>query len=200
MFTYDQIKKTEDIDLEDLGFSAIDVTPQDADWQQGYPEEWQYWEACRSDPDYQDVEEGVLVYPDDQNKVDRLYEYCEGPMMNYVYELDDLTWGRFGFHSSIQEAAAHLYDLPLCIIEFYNGPIDYGLALTGGGMDFSWEICEAYMRLGHVPPVHFADLPRMGGRGESEADRKIIGACKKSFERQSQQSNQGIDSLEKNFG
>lgn len=54
----------------------------------------------------------------------------------------------------------------------------YYLALTGGGMDFSWEICESYMRLGYLPPAHFASsLPRMAGRGTSNLDEWILRGC-----------------------
>lgn len=76
----------------------------------------------------------------------------EGPMMNCFYPCD--------FHA-LEDAGAALAGLPLCAVEMYDG--EKGLALTGGGMDLSWEICEAYIRLGHLPPVHF-DLSDMSGR------------------------------------
>lgn len=197
MFTYDQIQKTEDIDLMDLGQGAINNQPQNKDWQEGYPEEWQYWEACASEPDYQDVKPGVLVYPDDQDKVDRLHEYCEGPMMNSVTELPE-SWGnQYRPFDSVSEAAAQLYDLPVCIVEFFERSMDYGLALTGGGMDLSWELCLAYIRLGHTPPLKFCDLPRMAGMDFSAPENKIvIEACKKSCKAHTGQINRLLSDLE----
>jgi hypothetical protein len=87
------------------------------------------------------------------------------PMMSYYYPLPELKnkW------SSPEAAQAHqeLYGGPVCVALVGDEPV---LALTGGGMDLSPEICRAYMLLGYLPPVHFAgDLPRMGGR-KSETD------------------------------
>lgn len=53
----------------------------------------------------------------------------------------------------------------------------YGLALTGCGMDFTWEICNTYMNLGYYPPTALCRLPAMAGRGSSARDRRIIEAC-----------------------
>lgn len=87
----------------------------------------------------------------------------EGPMMNYYYPLDTP-------HSfDPQQAALKLVDLPVCLVSFAN---EYALALTGGGMDLSWEICEAYVRLGEAPPFHFASrLPRMA---EVASERHVV--------------------------
>lgn len=93
------------------------------------------------------------------------------PMMNYYYPLPD----RDSFNG---EDANKIQDMPLVLVEFEDE--NCALALTGGGMDLSWEICEAFIRLGYRPPLHFCDLPAMAGRGESEHDRAIIEACKES--------------------
>jgi hypothetical protein len=60
--------------------------------------------------------------------------YFEGPMMNFFHpcELRGL---------SNEEAAEAIAHLPLCVVEFEDG--ERGFALTGGGMDLSWEICDA---------------------------------------------------------
>ena len=47
-------------------------------------------------------------------------------------------------------------------------------------MNLAWEICEAFMLLGFLPPLHFCDLPGMAGRGASAKDRWIIAGCLKS--------------------
>jgi hypothetical protein len=67
----------------------------------------------------------------------------------------------------------------LCVIKLRDGQT--GLALTGGGMDLSWEICEAFVKLGFYPPAHFARLPKMAGRGEDKHDRRIIAKCRESL-------------------
>lgn len=82
---------------------------------------------------------------------------AEGPMMNYFYPLPSCDDDR---HSASE--AELLADLPLCLVEFKDD--GWALALTGGGMDLSWEICEAFMRLGYLPPLKYcADLPDMAG-------------------------------------
>ena len=91
---------------------------------------------------------------------------AEGPMMNYFYPVSDYTPG------DMEEWAAKITDLPLCVVEIDG---ERGLALTGGGMDLSWEIAEAFIRLGYYPPT-WIDLPAMSGRGESEKDRAIASA------------------------
>jgi hypothetical protein len=102
------------------------------------------------------------------------YIHSEGPMMNYFYPCD--------FKGSIEEAALALDGLPLCAIELSDGT--KGLALTGGGMDLSWEICEAYIALGFLPPVHFCgNLPRMSGKTlKDDGTRMVIAAAKRSAE------------------
>ncbi len=50
--------------------------------------------------------------------------------------------------------------------EDWTGETVYFLALTGGGMDLSWNICAAYAAAGNVPPVRLLrDLPHMAGPG-----------------------------------
>ncbi len=76
---------------------------------------------------------------------------AEGPMMNYAHPC---AW------SDMTEAARILVDLPVIPVLLRDGT--KALALTGGGMDLSWEIAEAYVRLGYLPPMRFAgDLPNM---------------------------------------
>lgn len=77
---------------------------------------------------------------------------ASGPMMNYFYEcpLKDQC-----------AAALAIAHLPLCVVEdTITG--NTGFALTGGGMDFTWEICAAYIACGFLPPTYF-ELPKMGG-------------------------------------
>jgi hypothetical protein len=81
------------------------------------------------------------------------------PMINYAYPIK--------LRGDANEAATKLLDLPLTLVRFEHSG-EYGLALTGGGMDLSAEICKAYIALGQRPPVHFCDVPRMAGREYSK--------------------------------
>ena len=114
--------------------------------------------------------------PLDEHEFDRLMQEepymhgTEGPMMNYWYPVDHIT-----DEDEAEQAAVKLQDVPLCVVEV-NG--DYGLALTGGGMDLSWDICKAFVLIGALPPVHFADLPDMG---PTYADAEVVQAMRRSL-------------------
>lgn len=87
--------------------------------------------------------------------------------------------GRDSFDESHAEKIA---DLPLCIVRFEDDE-SYALALTGGGMDLSWEIAEAFMRLGYLPPLAYCDLPNMAGMDTGdERHRWVIAGCLRSCE------------------
>lgn len=172
-----------------LNCDAIDVTPQTIDWQEVMGEDMEGWRAfecftcdgcnrevvCSSlgENEHRDIEHEVIVMVEGEEE----YQRCtcdasisfEGPMMSYWYpvKLDDC-----------EDAARKIAHLPLCVVEFEDGRT--GLALTGGGMDLSWEICEAFIALGYWPPLHFCDLPRMSGRGKSDKDQATIAACMES--------------------
>ena len=98
------------------------------------------------------------------------YECCDGgfPMMNYRYpvKLRDET-NQMAFDS--------LDGLPLTLIEDLESG-DFYLALTGGGMDLSAEICKAYIALGQRPPAHFCRVPRMAGCKYSREFLDILAA------------------------
>lgn len=119
---------------------------------------------------------------------------ADGPMMNYYYPLP-----RFGL--GWYQAADKIRDLPLCLVYFDDDRTDaYALALTGGGMDLSWEICEAFMRLGYLPPAHFADLPSMAGVGETEREREIVAACVESLTVQAERLSNRAEHMKANAG
>lgn len=146
-------------------YDAIDSKPVDFDFSEGYDPDgfsgWNYTEAVECDECGQ-----VIIYEDDhadgcETEGDARDLYAEGPMMNYFYPVE----------IKYEEAAARdIVDLPLCVVNI-NGVT--GLALTGGGMDLSWEIAEAFIRLGFYPPVHFARLPIMAGHTLTP-DREVI--------------------------
>jgi len=101
----------------------------------------------------------------------REFDSAEGPMMNYRYPV--------GEHDYTTAHAHGIADLPLCLVETEDG--DVYLALTGGGMDLSWQICDAYIRLGYLPPSHF-ELPEMGDMRLTEHTALIVAAVERSNE------------------
>ena len=174
-----------------LNCDAIDCTPITIDWREAAGENCDGWTAHEAiacsecgrvvavsslgEQRHSDVEAEIESTEEGAEDGDmepctcRGYLSAEGPMMNYWYpvKIGDCT-----------AAAVAIQHLPLCVVEFPDGQT--GIALTGGGMDLSWEICEAFIALGYWPPLHFCDLPRMGNRGTSDADRSTIAACVES--------------------
>mgnify|MGYP000695830461 CR=1 FL=1 len=109
------------------------------------------------------------------------------PMMNYIYPLP----GSFEVPDDVQDKLNNT--TIVCIDD------NYYLALTGGGMDLSWEICESYINLGYYPPAHFCCLPRMAGRGTSDGDKRILAYCRESLRIKQRWDANDLNSLESNF-
>jgi hypothetical protein len=157
--------------IRNLSCAAIEVKPVNADWTKGYGETWEYTEASHCS----ECNAVVIGREGDRHRDVDSDSTClgslsgEGPMMSYWYpvEIDDK-----------EEAARALVDLPVCVVEVDG---QTGLALTGGGMDLSWDICEAFVVLGYLPPLHFCDLPGMAGKNpDSARNRRTVAACLKS--------------------
>lgn len=68
--------------------------------------------------------------------------------------------------------AGKLGSLPLCVVEM-DDEDTVGLALTGGGMDLSWEIGAAYVALGYYPPTSLS-LPKMAGLDERNEPHRSV--------------------------
>ena len=159
-----------------LHTDAVDIKPRDFDWSEGYPQRWEYYQAERCEA----CNEPLVVcgeayhYQIDEDTGCEGYVCAEGPMMNYFYELPC-----FDRRRGPVEAAKMIVDLPLCIVCLVDED-EYGLALTGGGMNLSWEICEAYIVLGYLPPLHFCDLPVMAGLKLDTRTRWILAGCSRS--------------------
>ena len=179
------------LNIDRLNCDAVEMKPHTIDWQERLGEDLEGWRAfeafecdecgrtvvCSSlgECECRDMLPEVEEPGEDGDPPFEVENTCrgtmtlEGPMMSYWYpvRIDDC-----------EEAALKIAHLPLCVVEFEDG--ETGLALTGGGMDLSWEIAEAFIVLGYWPPVHFCDLPKMSGRGKSEKDLAIISACEES--------------------
>jgi hypothetical protein len=175
-------------EVEELWADTVGVQSVPIDWADCHGEEYDGWESfaapdCPTCGDYAvrgDV--GSLeawTCPDETceqhgQEIDPYEDDGGRPVMNYHYPLPDTTL-RVGDEYAAAEA---IRDLPLCLVRFGDGSLS--LALTGGGMDLSWEIAEAFTRLGYLPPLHFCDLPRMSGYPRDDAHRYTIAACLRS--------------------
>ena len=103
------------------------------------------------------------------------------PMMNYLYPLPDFEHGKLTAEA-LQTILMDQCLVVVCVDDDGGGGSEtYYLALTGGGMDLSWEICHAYILAGYLPPTHF-ELPAMAGKPSTDTDRLIIQACKQANE------------------
>jgi hypothetical protein len=106
------------------------------------------------------------LHEDEITRLEEVEPYMngsEGPMMNYYYDLGDSpdSYGRGtigGWHFQDDEigTAYKLRDVPLCLVMVND---TFALALTGGGMDLTWSIAEAFCRIGYLPPVKFCRPP-----------------------------------------
>jgi hypothetical protein len=202
--------------LKDLSCDAIDVESRSVDWSEtpyeGMQERdddratWQAWEAQACDacgavyvfsPGEGGEDHSVLVrdgrdsdreesdYDDARDKALNCTGHVssvEGPMMNYFYPCD--------FRMSHEQAARAIVHLPLCVVELDG---EKGLALTGGGMDLSWEICEAYLCLGMYPPAT-RRLPRMADTYTARK-RWVVAGLRASLRIRANWTRQGLKDL-----
>ena len=142
------------------------------------------------------VHSGLVECPECGNE-----EECDAdqPMMSYYYPLPD--------HKSFDaDDAAKLDGLCLCIVNFsdsnYRSDViddrpDFALALTGGGMDLSWDIAEAHMRLGLLPPLHVCRLPRYAGKDLTEPVAAwVIAGCRRTCEAMRDRAQSAVDYLD----
>jgi len=144
--------------LDDLSREAVFVRAREMSW----------------DPELYDARWGWDAYsPEGEEDED-----FEGPLMSYFYPLP-------GFDpDDPQEAAKKLKGLPLCLVALIDcdgEPREWGMALTGGGMDLSWQICHAYIRMGYLPPLAFCNLPQFAGMSLTKETQMILAACHASI-------------------
>ena len=158
-----------ELNVDSLRVDCLKETPRDQDWSQGWLESGEVVQPFS----YEDFEED-----EDNEEKTGYYDHDDmmqsnAPMMNYCYPLPS----RYNFD---EEDAKKINHLPLCIVYFTDSE-EYALVLTGGGMDLSWQICEAHIRLGYYPPTHFR-LPGMAGKVASPKNLAIVEACIKGRE------------------
>lgn len=147
-------------------------------------ERWQVVYPSTADVSVEDAMDALSEYgvefeedEDDESLCDKLAdayrEHSEDfePVMNFYIDIDDEF-------TDPEELATKLFDTCLGVAIVDDRTV---LTLLGGGMDMTWEICEAFMKLGSVPPLTYCRLPGMAGRGTSPKDLEIIAACNKAL-------------------
>ncbi len=177
-------------EIDDIFPDAINVQAIGYDWSKGYGEDGQYecWEAeecpecgrvlvvgpgetrCGDAADEgEDKDEDEDAEP--KKECDGTVN-AEGPQMSAYWPLPE-----FRGDESRAEALA---PFPLALVHFTESD-EWAIALTGGGMDLSWEIAGAYIAMGYCPPVSLR-LPQMAGMVLGDQERRVLAACRKSAE------------------
>jgi len=148
--------------VKNLYVETVTYKPVNFDFSKGYAEQW-------------DI---ALELTDEEQENEEFF-----PMMNYMYPLPDGEdferdmEKQFG--PNWRKKAKKVLDNTTIV--YFEESGEYFLALTGGGMDFRWEICASYIGLGYLPPLHFCDLPRMADKDmTSKRTRRIANACLRS--------------------
>ncbi|MFA5186593.1 MAG: hypothetical protein WC551_08975 [Patescibacteria group bacterium] len=139
--------------IDKLSGDAVDSVVRTMDWTEELGEDLDGWTCyevteCSSCGHKYVVGLGCSECPKCGHESDPI----DGPMMNYFYPVP--------FLGSCEDAAKALGQTCVCVVELSDGT--RGLALTGGGMDLSWEIARAHVSLGFLPPA-WLRLPRMAG-------------------------------------
>lgn len=170
-----------------LYVDAIDAKPVDFDWSEGCGEGDSGWEIIYPDVSgwtpaqcFRWLDDRTNIRPDfsraqTADDVIEAWRECVGdqmqasdyePVMNYYYPLPELRMTPEAAQSALEQINT------ACVVALVHG--DPVLALAGGGMDLSWDICRAYIALGYYPPVHFAG--RLPGQGERDVQTAEIAA------------------------
>ena len=184
---------TSSSDVSHLWASAIDVTPRHFDFGAGYGDTWTSTEAgsCGECDEKLLVPNGESEHRDVDPESDcRGFVSGSGPMMNFLYGLAEMP-----DDATIVEALA---DLPLCIVtlpDAIDGE-DTFLALTGGGMNMSWFIIEAYVRLGYLPPAYFSP-PAFVGMRLTDERRLLLEACRETQRRVVSGAERALEELDR---
>ena len=116
------------------------------------------------------------------------------PMMNYYYELPYYEGDPEEDQLTLYQSSANVVLVRMPNIKD-NGD-SYALALSGGGMDLSWDICHAYILLGYAPPLHFCNLPDLGQDNRQEPYQLILKACLQSAKSVAYRANRQIKQLQ----
>jgi hypothetical protein len=172
--------------IENLSGDAVASETREMDWQEELGEDldgFQSYEmtACYACGKKYAASLGCSECP----KCETESNPVEGPMMNYFYPCP--------FRGSMEDAAEAIGETCLCVVELGDGT--RGLALTGGGMNLSWQIARAFVALGFLPPAHIR-LPRMAGWENYGDAAYMLKVCKASQEVMARRASWGLADLE----
>jgi len=168
-----------DGNADSLRVDCLLEKPKDFNWSEGYGIVWDVVQPFFEEDFNEDDDPDAWRENEEKTGFSSFDSMLDDnqPMMNYYYPL-------YHGDSFDSEAAKKLRHLNLCLIQFYETETQsegFALALTGGGMDLSWDIVTGYIRLGYYPPVHFR-LPNFAGMRKSAGREAVIDACVKGRE------------------
>lgn len=157
----------------------------DIPWEDSDPREWERERLCRFIEN-----EGIEFNPEGETKnlaadflsvyprlfinanalasaIDEKTREDKVPMMNFVWPVTVV--------GSAEELQVDLLGSPVVLVEIND---NLYFALSGGGMDFSWELAEAYIAAGQYPPVDLCYLPNMAGENRIG----VVKVCQRGLE------------------
>ena len=161
---------TDPLKIDDLYLDAVDVLP--------VPFEWHNRPWDQPHPPEHHHEKGDSCA--ECYGLESWSEELDAPVMHYYYPLPNFVDGPL----SPANGQAALWAAPVNVTMIWDSVEDvWALALTGGGMDYSWDICHAYILMGYAPPLHFCDLPDFAGQDvANEPFWSVVKACLISLE------------------
>ena len=177
--------------IDQLSLAAVDVNSAPFDFADGYGDTWEEVSVCllqcnacpttfdddahiEGEPHYHEGDP-CPVCPNTLERPDCM------PMMNYYYALPYYEGDPEADQLTLYQSSANVVLVRMMGVD---GDEDtYVLALSGGGMDLSFDICHAYILLGYAPPIQFCDLPDFADQdNKQEPFWSILKACLKSTE------------------
>lgn len=182
--------------VEDLLFGAADFST-DYDWSEGgWGEGWESWEYGTCNTCGQLTDNSGYCENEACENNGAQATTLEGPMMNYYWPFDtpvydDPDGGFLDFDPD--EAAKKIADLPLCIVQIDGKK--YAIALTGGGVDLTWEIVEGFTRIGLLPPA--LRPVAMADKQLNDRTKYLISALRRVREHQITQARFELEQLDR---
>lgn len=180
------------IRISDLSLAALDNQPIQTDWEaaardardEGDPWFWDVAECGKCETPTV-CNDGYGSCPKCESDVT-----CAGPAMNTRWPLDERS---LTSNQSPEDVARKLDAgrVAICLAQVDD---DYFLALTGGGMDLSWDIAYAYVLAGYVPPLRL-NLPRFAGMRLDAKHELAIGAMRYGYRVRAWQTRRSLADL-----
>ncbi len=174
--------------IDELSLAALDANSNPFDFGNGYGDTWGEVSVCLltcnvcSNTYIDDAFDEGDACPEEHctTEYHGTLERPEcAPMMNYYYPLPYYGGDPEDDQLTLYQSSANVVMVRMMGVD--GDDDDYALALSGGGMDLSWDICHAYILLGYAPPLQFCDLPDFAGQDNKlEPFWTILKACLRS--------------------